>query len=687
MAMNMSDIARLAAVRRPVVSMWRSRYSAGRHAFPAPLPCTGDHGAVLFDDDEVVAWLQETGRGNNAAPAVERPLHSTALASLAEHADEASALILLHHVAQSPLVTLSSAEVEEALMMAQIPPEVLPFTLDLDAPRTADLIPHVDAVVEAAFSAEEPLARLVETFRTDADDWGAAFLTSPARSLLAAVLTEVRSETDLPLVPTSVGALALLVHALPQGDSGAGRQVTALPRLLRTPRQRAAWRLLAARGHQVSVLHTLDAFDDGSLVLPGGGCLAVVDVSSAGSDKAAAEELDDVLLALGPQDRALALGPAPFLTGREGRHLRGRLLQDAHASGISLRYAARLAPGMHARSIRRRLAVWVLAGRDSVTDPAQTVTADHGDARLTDGVIQAVAADMAVVMSGDPQAIHDHAFRAGGPLASGAVREAEDITAPRVAGGELRMGADLLAEAQHADADLMSALAPRAFRDARAEERVTWSELTSLFGADIASRRIPGDELVGSGPGTVAAIGAEEIRGTAPWGARRIDRLRLEEVAPRARFTEPGDVLYVSAGGPAAVVDDVGGHLVLAPARVFRAGTARRVGEGLRQAVPGLVAADIADQRVPDKGAWRIRVALTERAADIEALRREAAARRAVLRDRLERLDRAESALLQGLTTGTVRLAARAAQNDGKNRQTTDEHGAPKAASAGDEER
>ena len=104
------------------------------------------------------------------------------------------------------------------------------------------------------------------------------------------------------------------------------------------------------------------------------------------------------------------------------------------------------------------------------------------------------------------------------------------------------------------------------------------------------------------------------------------------------------------------MVDDVGGHLVLAPARVFRAEPPQPAVEDPWCAAPGLVAADIAAQRVPDRDAWRIRLAPRDRLEDVERLRREVAGRRKALLDRLDRLDRAEVALLQGLAAGTVRL-------------------------------
>ena len=197
--------------------------------------------------------------------------------------------------------------------------------------------------------------------------------------------------------------------------------------------------------------------DDAPLVLPAS-CLAIAVLSPAAGPSTAADELDDVLLALGPTDRAMVLGPASLLVASAGQAARRRLLTDAAATGATLRYAAPLPKGMLTRSARRRLALWVLAGRDSVATSAMTVTADHGDASLSEGVTQAIAADLAVVMSGDTAAIRDHAFRSGGPLDAGAVHAAADITAPRTAASEQRLGADLLAEALHADEELLAAV-------------------------------------------------------------------------------------------------------------------------------------------------------------------------------------------------------------------------------------
>lgn len=61
--MTLSDVALLARVQRPVVSMWRKRSSGS--VLPFPAAAAWDKGVELFDARDVTDWLQATGRGNN----------------------------------------------------------------------------------------------------------------------------------------------------------------------------------------------------------------------------------------------------------------------------------------------------------------------------------------------------------------------------------------------------------------------------------------------------------------------------------------------------------------------------------------------------------------------------------------------------------------------------------------------
>src|SRR5260370_1112030 len=76
--LTLQDIADLAHVRRPVVSMWRRRLRVRGVEIPFPVPMQSADGIERFARDEVVAWLEATGRGNNVetrqdAPALSAP--------------------------------------------------------------------------------------------------------------------------------------------------------------------------------------------------------------------------------------------------------------------------------------------------------------------------------------------------------------------------------------------------------------------------------------------------------------------------------------------------------------------------------------------------------------------------------------------------------------------------------------
>ena len=109
--LTLQDIADLARVRRPVVSMWRTRPRVRGQLMPFPNPIDASNGVERFSRDDVVAWLQRTGRGNNSeahldAPALSAPdgvsleelvtllcLHATTGEELAETTAEQRAVL------------------------------------------------------------------------------------------------------------------------------------------------------------------------------------------------------------------------------------------------------------------------------------------------------------------------------------------------------------------------------------------------------------------------------------------------------------------------------------------------------------------------------------------------------------------------------------------------------------------
>ena len=64
--LTLQDVADLANVQRPVVSMWRNRPRVRGQLVPFPDAVSQAGGIARFDPREVVDYLRRTGRGNNS---------------------------------------------------------------------------------------------------------------------------------------------------------------------------------------------------------------------------------------------------------------------------------------------------------------------------------------------------------------------------------------------------------------------------------------------------------------------------------------------------------------------------------------------------------------------------------------------------------------------------------------------
>ena len=236
--------------------------------------------------------------------------------------------------------------------------------------------------------------------------------------------------------------------------------------------------------------------------------------------------------------------------------------------------------------------------------------------------------------------------------------------------------ADLMHTAHQAGLDISSA----GLEDAqpkigmRAESRATrleylpWKAATNartgvlqkLSGSRIAER-----DLAPEAVAKLELIGEPEILGSIPQGTRCIDRLRLEDIAPRGTLTEPGDVVFIKSPRPRALIDEEGGKLVTAPAQALRCRTFRgRSKTPLEKVcIPYLVAKAINEATSSELSSLYFPVFPRGNAKHLGSVEHQLRARRQQLLEQLHSLDELEHGLVMSIGTGAVTIAESRAQS------------------------
>lgn len=648
--LTMQDIADLARVRRPVVSVWRERYSASSST---PFPEPEREQPLLFEVTEIADWLAATGRGNNPEAALEAVLHSSAATELIDKSDHASALLLAQTLLGEPLGAISAADLHAALRAHSLN-DLLGAAVLTDALQDAALRRAIDELIEAAFSGTRVLDRLVDGF-TEADGaWASEALSGPATDLVAAIVSEQHLDRPRMIAPAGPGGLILAGALLPNLAEQQSATFAYTEDGLGDLEARVAWRRLAAHGHTVTPLGPRHrGAGDSAEILH----LFQWQASDAPGEFTPAVERALIDLAAG--DVLVVIGPAALMIDRQGRAHRTRLLTPSKEHTAPLRYAARLPKGLSRFGGRRRLALWVFATQQRELN--WTVVGAHADTQLNAAACSAIAADVAAAVSGMAD-VRDHAFHSSVPLRTDRLLRQESISVPHAAatapslaagGGErlarvwefrsrledARPAADLLA-----GIDLIAGGRP-------ARHAISIERGLGGFADDRPGVRIAPEHLV-SPPetGSALVVGPDEVRGGALRGNRGIDRLTLEAVAPRARLTQPGDVVYVAAGGPAAFVDEVGGSVVLAPARVLRC----LAGRHGRVLLPRVVAADIAAHTGTDRHTWALRTLPAGQQSQLASITQAAAVQRERLERELSLVAELEAELVSGFCDATL---------------------------------
>ncbi|GGU42837.1 helix-turn-helix transcriptional regulator [Nocardioides albus] len=607
--LTMQDVADLAHVSRPAVSMWRRRPNVRGRVIPFPEPVDVVAGIERFDRDEIVAWLAETGRGNNPDHAYDAP---TLAAPLGVDPETVVTLLCLRALGVDELGPLTPAGVAAAA--AQHDPKDALVRRELTGAEVdAATLRYVDDLVEGSYGLADALTRVGSgRLRREASEQG---LADGLLRLLRTVVETARLHLgeDVALDP---GGDAQVAAAL--GDGFIGLQVGE-GEVARRLRRRA---LVAG----VDVIEQATS------------CVRVVSMLGL-ADLEALEAVDEVTLELGPLDAAVVIGPSTLLCDRLSGDLDAQRAQTLRSGNLG--FAARLPRGMRKDAARQGLGLWVLSGPVH-TDRVRAADLTGADLDL---------ADLASDLSGALAQTDDRAFRYALAVDLAPVRAGKASLVPRGAVAP-RLGTSH--QRDHLD-------------------RVHAATLTTsapLTGFDVDVDRAPGSvvlrqrslaELCDAGQlkrirGARIDLDHADPGGTVPVLAAdgstdgvRLDPFDAERHYSHAVRTEPGDVVFSDKGTPAAVVDETGGAIVRSPSRILRPKAGAPVG-------PYALAAIINRQPGGEWETWTVPV-LTADAAD--ALDRTLAGIDGhidELRRRLAAAHELQNALIDGVAAGTVAL-------------------------------
>lgn len=652
--MTMSDVAALAQVKRPVVSMWRSRAAHSSHPFPAPL--SRDAGRDLFDSIQVGKWLAETGRGNNPDAAADAAAHAAPFSNsgVGEYFDEITALLALRALVGMPLAPLGVDGILDSADEADPDDALLFRELELTTAPLLRLALFVDDAFEAGYGAAAAFERLVNerNARVSADIANTT-LSATAVDLLAQTVSALAStRSEDPAIVDVLGTSTDLLVALAGVDAFNG-ELTVTTASGDDEEARLERRRLAVQG---IANRTLDVHDDGSFEVKGSAVhLVQLPVKDERSDEMLST-LERIILNMDDAHLAVIVGPSEVLSDsgleRDAEQIRSDLLRSGRVRAI-----VRLPAGLRRRKPQQAQTLWIVGDTSAPVDIADrwTMVADLSAVRLDSTTINDLVSDLAASL-GNLATIRAHAFRftrlvltrtllAGKQsLVSAATQPANTTTRPaestaaRVDALVVKLAAGFSVEATQ-----------------KSGSRSTMNVGQLVTGAHL--RYIPGNRLaIADGEDATDGfriIGPSEVTGELPLGERRIDRLEFAANYPAGRVTEPGDIIFCTTPRIAAIVDVEGTSVVAYPARILRID--RRDPNGLLSEV---VAEDIRSQQSGNKRwrRWQLRqVDQLQRAALTDALT-SLRLQQQQARARLENLDELATLLMSGITSGSLAL-------------------------------
>lgn len=669
-----SDIASLAGVKRPVVSVWRSRYAGTDRPFPEPVRI--DAQQEKFAADDVVGWLRERKLGNSDTLAEDVAIHAALDHPTGAGPDAAltglTALLCLKSQLGIPLTDLDHDDIlDEA---DDVDPDDAYLYRELEAlgGHLVTYARHADRMADAAYTTERAFeALMAQRFRIPMRELAASTLAGGAIELCTRVATALVCDDRAFFVDPSVDGSDLFVAL--RKELSEDTEPIAITGRADTPSARLARRRLAVhrwRRHPAPA----EGFDaDFSIDRPALFLTQYPSPSTLGASPAEVlTEIDNITVQMSGEHYAVVIAPAAVLVDplpdRHTLSIRSGIVQSGRLCA-----AIRLPEGLLVTKPGTSMALWVLGAADGRIAPTDrwTVLADISHRALDNAAIDGVVSDVVASM-GTADSVRAHAFHFGAvhrtaDLLAGTARGLVATRSARPAG----RGADVASRvtslvddanrhAQSLRGDLHVAVAhhrSEAPALPTAGELVSQRKLTLLPG----NRVDPDDIETG---GQVRVIRPAELLGERVIGACGIDLMVHAERYSGSRRTKPGDIVFCTSPRFGIAVDSDGGSLVLAPARVLRVRNADA--DGL---VPEVIARHLKQLAEVEKpsGAirsgrrwkdWTVPAIAPARVDAIRGALRELDARRREAQNLLDSVNELTDTMIDGVTRGVLSVTA-----------------------------
>jgi hypothetical protein len=679
---SMRDIAELAGVQRPVVTMWRKRDKN------FPLPAGGDAARPLFDPRQVTEWLADTGRADRSGMESELSLYTlTTLGDALPAADRVAlvtSLICLRHLIGDESLADGTDDIADRIRAhaATTDPQdnLLLTEITSIPPDALWLAGAVDDLVEAAWNCRDAFERVMRARHR----FGAAQLSNNAPvPLLASLIARLSGAAER--AADGQGTILVTDPAAGCGDLLAA--VTGMlgpdyvpsctaaepdPYLARLTRRRLAAGGLDRRDMDVYVSGRLpDESGDPDVV--------VTQVPYVSAEDRSAEQVMDVISDIAVRlDRgcsAVILGPAAVLFDELPPYSSSERARAALLANPVTEAVVRLPGGLVPFRPGYETALWVLNSTPDSPGQDRILVADVSDRELGESVAHALVEDVVTWRrEGYNPDAHHREFgvqvrrpRPDEPPVQLTVRQPRNIrTIQAETDEQIERLAALESDLDKAGAEAIGvrpAIRSNAVKDIRA--RPTAKNVGRLaregFLTIVKGTRL--DLAHVSGDGHHAVFGSDEVLGVRRPGMRMIDRAVLAESYPRAGLTYPGDVLVTLVPEFGVFLDGHGLSVAEFPVRVLRI-----TEDGRDVLTPRVLAAMLGfrDRRPRPFGAIREAQRLEDHQVaqldpgnvrGLDALLAALDARRRRAQAEIDMLDELGGIVATGLSDGTLALA------------------------------